>query len=384
MPIADTNSVGLYRSAETAWGETPSSPTMLQMRYTGGSLERKKESVQSEIIRDDRMRDVIAEVGYKAEGDINIELAFGSYDLELEALLGSSFTTTTRTATTLACNTAGTITDSGNGLATFTVGQYIKATGFANAANNIIYRITTVAAGAIGVSPAPAANGTAGPSVTLTGTLLRNGVVKKSILYEKRYTDLSNTFEYFNGCRVGALKLDIAAQSLIKGSFSLIGKGVVTGSTTVAGSTVSAVPNDVLSASANVGFVTKNNTALTTGIRNINLEIMNNLREQTQIGQKELAGVGYGFTEIKGSIEAYFDGLTTFYADVINHTAISLSWRLTDTAGNVMVFTIPRLRLMTGAPSSPSGNQDVVLKMDFAAERDPVTNCMFQIDKIAA
>jgi hypothetical protein len=111
---------------------------------------------------------------------------------------------------------------------------------------------------------------------------------------------------------------------------------------------------------------------------------MNNLREQTQIGQKELAGVGYGFTEVKGSIEAYFDGLTNFYNDVLNHSAISLSWRLTDTDGNVMIFTIPRLRLMTGAPSTPGGNQDVVLKMDFAAERDPVTNCMFQIDKLAA
>ena len=384
MAISDTNSVGLYVSKETTWGETPSSPAMTQVRYTGTSLERKKESVQSEIIRDDRMRDTIAEVGYKADGDISIELAYGSYDLFLEALLGNDFATVTRTATTISASTGGTIADSGNGLANFVVGQNVKVTGFSNASNNRIYRITSVAAGSIGVSPAPAVNETAGASVTITGTYLRNGTAKKSLLLEKRYTDLANTFEYFNGVRVGSMRLDFIAMQLIKGSFGVLGKGVVAGTATVAGSSVAATPNPVLSASANVGSVTKNNTALTTGIRSINLEIMNNLREQTQIGQKELAGVGYGFTEVKGSIEAYFDGLTNFYNDVLNHSAISLSWRLTDTNGNVMIFTIPRLRLMSGAPSTPGGNQDVVLKMDFAAERDPVTNCMFQIDKLAA
>ena len=384
MAISDTNSVGLYVSEETTWGETPSSPAMTQVRYTGTSLERKKESVQSEIIRDDRMRDTIAEVGYKADGDISIELAYGSYDLFLEALLGNDFATVTRTATTISASTGGTIADSGNGLANFVVGQNVKVTGFSNASNNRIYRITSVAAGSIGVSPAPAVNETAGASVTITGTYLRNGTAKKSLLLEKRYTDLANTFEYFNGVRVGSMRLDFIAMQLIKGSFGVLGKGVVAGTATVAGSSVAATPNPVLSASANVGSVTKNNTALTTGIRSINLEIMNNLREQTQIGQKELAGVGYGFTEVKGSIEAYFDGLTNFYNDVLNHSAISLSWRLTDTNGNVMIFTSPRLRLMSGAPSTPGGNQDVVLKMDFAAERDPVTNCMFQIDKLAA
>lgn len=388
MAISDTNAVGLYVSSETTWGETPSSPTMTQVRYTGETLQRNKQSVQSEIIRDDRMRDTIAEVGYTASGDINIELAYGSYDIFLEALLGSSFTTVTNTGTTIsATNSTSKFEDSGNGFGSFVVGQYVKVSGFTgNTANNTIYRVTAVDGGGadITVSPAPVADDAAGESVTITGVYLRNGTTKKSLLIEKRYTDISNTFEYFNGLRVGSMSLGFVSKQLITGAFSLLGKGVVTGTATVAGSSTSATPNTVLSASANVGSIQKNYTALTTGIKRLNLTVSNNLREQDQIGQRELAGVGYGFSEVTGSIEAYFDGHSSFYNDVINHTNLALSWRLTDTAGNVMVFTLPRIRLMTGAPSAPSGNQDVMLTMDFAAERDPTTNCLLQIDKLAA
>lgn len=71
----------------------------------------------------------------------------------------------TRTATTISFN-ANTISDSGNGLALFGVGGLIEVRG--SASNNRVHRVTTSAAGALGVVPALTTE-SAGASVTILG-----------------------------------------------------------------------------------------------------------------------------------------------------------------------------------------------------------------------
>src|SRR5690606_5840162 len=105
--LADTNKVGIYFNTETAWGETPSTPGMTQVRYTGESLSYAKQSVTSETIRDDRMRDQVALVGFNTEGDINFELSAFSFDDFLEAALSGTWSRTlTKSGTTIAVDAA--------------------------------------------------------------------------------------------------------------------------------------------------------------------------------------------------------------------------------------------------------------------------------------
>jgi hypothetical protein len=467
MALADTNKVGIYFNPEATWGETPSTPGMTQVRYTGESLAYTKQSVTSETIRDDRMRDQVALVGFNTEGDINFELSAFSFDSFFEAALSGTWSRTlTKTATTIAVNaTTKQITDSGNGLGSIAVGCYIYPTGFTNAGNNRPRKVTAVAAGAItvedtdntlvteasGSSRTLYATGvqatgdleivspdllqstvldfttlglSAGQKVRLTGfdtaanngiltiaaistneiefveqtlvteaaesadtisiygRMLRNDTVARSFHLEKRFTDVTQ-FISFRGMRVGNMNFQLTAQEIITGAITFMGKTAALAQTTVAGSSYQADPTDVLTASANVGSIVKDGSTFSGALRSISLEIENNLRAQNQIGSTEAAGIGYGFLDVTGTIEAYFEN-EQLYEDLIDHDTVSLGWRMFDNDGNTYLVTLPKIYFTTGDPTAPGGNDDVILPLEYTAVRDATTDCMIQIDFLAS
>jgi len=385
MALADSNRVDLYFSEETLWGETPSTPAMTQLRYTGETLAYSKQSGQSEVIRSDRMRDAILELGYSAGGDIKFELAYGSFDTLLSGLFGAAWSTPVNISSSAIAATA--LTDKFSGAVgifnSVTVGQWIKVAGFYEAANNGIFRVTAKAGDGsdITVDTSLADEG-AGEAVTMKGSYLRNGIVEKSYLIEKRFTDITQ-YIYFDGMRVGGMTLNIAAKQIINGSFTFSGKEGVASASSVAGSSTAASAAVPMSASANVGTITKDGVALATPLKSITLNVNNNPRAKDRIGSKAAAGIGLGFFEVTGTVEAYFEDLV-LYNLLIGHTNLSLSWRCTDVSGNVMVFTIPKLYFMEGDPKAESGNQDVMLPLTFAAIRNATYNCAMQIDIMAA
>lgn len=79
--------------AESTFGTTPASPTMLQLRNTGTTLMTQKESFQSEEIRNDRQIVDLRHGTRTAEGDINFELSYGAFDDWLEAALFGTWAT---------------------------------------------------------------------------------------------------------------------------------------------------------------------------------------------------------------------------------------------------------------------------------------------------
>mgnify|MGYP000324279674 CR=1 FL=1 len=86
--------------------------------------------------------------------------------------LAETVTLNTITGTTLSVTGGNTIEDSGSGLAALTVGTVIHASGFANAANNGEFVVTSSAAGSVGLAKVGGAaagmtNETAGATVTL-------------------------------------------------------------------------------------------------------------------------------------------------------------------------------------------------------------------------
>lgn len=97
QPTADTNRVSLYIAPEPddCWGDTPGvgslAPKGYEVRMTGETIVHNKQTVVSNTIRTDRMRDTISEVAVSAEGDINFELAFRDWELMLQGALAGDF-----------------------------------------------------------------------------------------------------------------------------------------------------------------------------------------------------------------------------------------------------------------------------------------------------
>lgn len=389
MTLASSNRASLRFIEETVFGETPSSPAFNELRYTGESLNYNIENVTSEEIRSDRMTADLVQVSGDASGDVNIELSYDAYDGLLEGVMASSWGSTVAVARSDISATTGSNTFStagGDFVADgVKVGQWIEVRGFTTASINGYYRVANVTASTITTSnDIPASEG-AGDSVTIGGTMIRNGTELKSYSVQKQLEDVTpNSYFLFNGVRVGQLQLNFETNSILTGSFSLMGLGATVSTTGVAGQTEVAAPsNDVMNAVNNILQIEVDNAVSTAFFSNLNLSINNNLRAQDAIGSLPHIGIALSRLEVTGDTEVYFKD-NAEYNKYLNATAFSLSFRVEDGAGNAYIFTLPRCKYETGEVVAGGLDQDVFQRSTIRAIRDATTDSMIQIDKFAA
>ena len=482
MAQAETNRTTLYTSPEAAWGEAIGqgalAPKMYQLRMTGESLVHNKRTVTSETIREDRQRDSITEVGANAEGGINFEMAFFSWDLVLESLLATNFQWIEETAYgagTISANAAGNTFDSSvdavfsqlvvgaeiwvsgfsanaanngrfiitaidNGVGTtaitvaptnpannvltnetpggavtirsnkftaaadisvtanntvtssstdFTtdvnleVGQWVRFAGFVNSENNSYFKITGISANALTLDTTALVTEGAAANVVITGKRAKNGTEKKSLLIEKRFTDVTEFFD-FQGMRPGEMTLAIESEAIVNGTFNMMGKEGITAASTVAGVAVPAGLTTPLNATVNLGTLEEGGSTIVTANRAINLSIQNNLRMKPQTGSRSPVDIGYGFVDVSGSAMFYFED-ATLLDKFIQHTESSFSFPLIDEDGNVIYVTLPRLYFTGGSnPQAPGGNDDVMIPMEFTAIRDQALATTITFDMLQA
>jgi hypothetical protein len=471
MANQETNKTKLRLIVEAVFGTTPATGWWQELRVTGQGLRHKKDTVVSNEIQSSRMVVDVFQVGQSAEGDLQFELSYGSYDRLIEGALASTFGTGTTFALSGFALEAVAATDkfvrvSGSWITDgFVVNQWIKAAGFSNGANNGYHKVTAVtaleltcgasslvdeasaagrtitgvqgpvcslvsleavaatdkfvrAAGSwitdgfvvgmwirSGGFADPANNGlhkitavtatdlTCGGSAlvdeasaagrTILARMARNGSTKRSFSVEEEFPDVASFVKYI-GMRISQWQMTVTAKQIVTGSFSFMGqKGVSAGATAVSTGNVSGNSNVVFNASNNVGTILEGGAALATALRSIQFSLNNNPREVVQIGSLTPADINYGTCQITGTIEAYFDGLT-LYEKFLNHTSSSLSFRLTDSAGNIMIVTIPKVYYMEGDPGVPGVNQDVMVSLPFTAVRDVTTDCVIQVDLLPA
>lgn len=383
MGQSQSNRAALYFSEEITWNETPSSPIMTALPYTSESLGHQKQTIVSNQIRDDRMRDTVAEVAVSAEGDINFELQYTDFQKFFEAALGGTFTTFSYTG----AGTAGNLQFSGNDIiapantwAGLVVGQYVKITGAAQSGNNGIRKVTAKSSTNLTVDGA-AFTAEDNSTATVTGKVLRNGVVRKSFLIEKRFADIGKYF-YFRGMRVGQLRLALESEQMITGSMSFMGAEGVPANASIGNATSNPESSDgVMNATANVGNLTEGGVSLVTAIRSIHLTVNNNLRKLSKLASRTAGDINYGTLDVTGTLEAYFEDVALLQK-FINHAQSSLSFRATDPAGKVLIFTIPALYFLNGNPTVGGLNQDIMLPLEWQAIRDANTNCQIQIDAL--
>jgi hypothetical protein len=91
MTIAATSQTRLAFVKEVAYGVTPANPSFENVRYTGDTLKHNRQTITSNEIRPDRNVADLIQVGGGAEGAINYELSYGSFDDFLEAALCSAW-----------------------------------------------------------------------------------------------------------------------------------------------------------------------------------------------------------------------------------------------------------------------------------------------------
>lgn len=152
--MADTNRLRLAYVEETSLGATPSSPSMRIIRATGESLNHDIQTTESKEIRSDRQTSDLMQVGAANSGALNFELSFPQVrtwlaDFLRYALFASGWSSQPEAynATSDSIITdAGTTTDTyvvASGGTAFKAGHLVRASGFANAANNKLFRVAS-------------------------------------------------------------------------------------------------------------------------------------------------------------------------------------------------------------------------------------------------
>ncbi|MBU0724389.1 MAG: hypothetical protein KJ904_08730 [Alphaproteobacteria bacterium] len=385
--MADSNRVSLNYTAETEWGTIPAAPAMRALRITGERLKYAVQTARSSELRPDRMVADIPQIGASVSGDIGVEISYGAVDDFLKAaLFAEAWEEIDFTADDIAAEASGGFTSTisdfvGKGIRP---GQWLKVSGFITPGNNGFFRVISVSADTLTVSPAPAADEAAGGEISFAGSALRNGVTPHSFTLERALNDVGEFFVY-RGCMLAGAQIQIQAGQIVTGSFTLLGRDATIGGASIAGSTIDAPQEAVLNATRNVGSIREGGQEVAgpNFVRSVSLSLANNLREQAAVGRFGAAGIGLGQFQATGQIETYF-GSRALYQKFLDGSDTSLSVRLADSAGNTLILDLPRLRLTDGDVMASGPNEDVMARLSFEAIRHPEEACMVAIHRFAA
>jgi len=367
---------------------------MQELRLTGESLRFNIGNETSKEIRSDRQISDLVQTGADCSGALNFELSYGTYDDFIAAALFSDWSadlgmseTNTIAATATGFTSSGA---TGHDFADIQPGQWIKMGGFTanDGENNGLYKVLTAAAGTLTTSPAPASieAASAGKTITVKGSMLRNGTTKDSFSLEKVYDDLSpKVYEAFVGMMVNQFSGAVQANSTLTGSFEFIGKSASVATAAMSsGSVTDASKTDVMNAVANVASIQEAGSEVSSGLVNsLNYSVNNNLRGQSAIGVLGFRGVGVGKMDVTGTIAVFFEN-KDLLAKYIAGTESSLSFRVSDTAGNIYIFTFHRVKFESSDQNAGGQDSDLMQTLNWRSIRHSTYDCQIQIDKFAA
>jgi hypothetical protein len=218
---------------------------------------------------------------------------------------------------------------------------------------------------------------------TLAGTWATNvliaGTTRRSYTVERHHTDIGKYLRS-TGCSFNALSLSVAPNSMVTGSFSVIGKAFSVASTAISGSTYSAetttAPFDSFT-----GSITEGGSSIAV-VTSIDLSIDNGMEALYVVGSDETLLPSIGKSTVTGSITAYFED-STLIDKFIAETASSLSFVLTDLAGNSYTVDLPNIKYNSGNPEV-AGPGAITVSLDFVALYDASTGSQIEITRAAA
>jgi len=192
--------------------------------------------------------------------------------------------------------------------------------------------------------------------------VLKAGTTRRSFTLERHHQDIGKYLRS-TGCQFNAFSLSVAPNSMVTGSFGVIGKGFTTSSSTLGSSTYSAetttAPFDSFT-----GSITEGGSAVAV-ITGLELNVDNGMEALYVVGSDETLEPSIGKSTVTGSITAYFEN-TALIDKFIAETASAIVFTLTDALGNDYIVSLPNIKYNSGSPEV-SGPGAITVTLDFVA-----------------
>ena len=213
---------------------------------------------------------------------------------------------------------------------------------------------------------------------TWTTNVLKQGVTLKSVSIEEGHADLSQ-YQVLTGAVVNDLSLSVKVNSIVTGSFGIIGKDA----SAYSGTSIDATPDpsptttpfDSYTGSLKEGGVT---IAVVTGI---DLNLNNNIEQLFTLFNDATYQIAPGRAQVSGNVSLYFES-TTLINKYISGTETSLEFTLQDGKGNSYTFLIPRVKF-SGYDKSISENQ-IVITLPFQGLYDSTEKTALKVTRVIA
>jgi hypothetical protein len=206
--IFQSGSKGAIRFVEeTVIGTTPASPAMTGMYFVSDSLASNTNTITSNIITSNRTTSDLINGADDINGDISIEYIIPNFDPILESLLGNSFSTVAGKTVNSASSKTLTLSNA-TGLVE---GQFIKIAGSANAADNGIFKVDSIAGNDVTVDYKlgdTTWSAFIGAGGTVTGKFVTNGSERKSFTLEKAFSE-AETYEVYRGLEIASVDFTV-------------------------------------------------------------------------------------------------------------------------------------------------------------------------------
>tara|TARA_R100000541_G_scaffold3287_1_gene10572 strand:+ start:17 stop:928 length:912 start_codon:yes stop_codon:yes gene_type:complete len=201
---------------------------------------------------------------------------------------------------------------------------------------------------------------------TLCGTwatnVLKAGTTRRSYTVERHHQDIGK-FLRSTGCQFNYMSLSVAPNSMVTGSFGIIGSGFTTSGSALGSATYSAetttAPFDSFS-----GSILEGGNAIAV-ITALELNIDNGMEALYVVGSADTLLPSIGKSSITGSVTAYFEN-TTLIDKFMNETTSSIQFTLTDAVGNDYIVLLPKVKYNSGNPEV-SGPGAITVTLDFIA-----------------
>jgi len=381
MGITSTNFTSLGYEAEVTAGTTPATPAFDQLPTTGGSPQSNLTTAVSEVIRSDRMVDDLILVDNEVSGSINYELSYDPYKPILESLLRKTGVTVSFSGQIVSVNASShfTTTDDFTSATNLEIGQLVYIGDFVDTTIDGTYRVTSLASGVLGVSPAPAADETLGAGTIDSEVFINGAEAMDTYTFCKKIEGITNTaYFYYRGCAISGISMNFETGSILSGSFDVFGRTEEATESEIASSTYPDYPAYTLMNAVNsVAEIIVEGLAATTSFSTMNLAITNNTTAAKAIGTLGAVDVAdFGF-EVTADIDMYFEDLIA-YNKFIDSESFSVTFVLEDGDGNRLQVYMPKCKFETLEVPVDGKDNFLMLGGSLRALRDATLEYMIQ------
>ncbi len=390
--MSDADQIALSYSEEVTFGVTPAI-ALQDTRITSESLGQDTETADSVELVTDRQVGEVVRTNIGASGDVAFELSYQTFDdwliaaLLADAGFSAEVVVATADVTVSAASGDNSFNHSTGWDANPVVNEWIRVTGFVNAANNGFFKVLTPVTGTkIIVSGGTLVTEAITPSIDIKqGGSIVNGTTLKTYSLQKEYVDLAAEFEALRGMAINTLSLDVAPGAIITGSFGFVGKSSTSEAASIGtGGNTAANTNDVMNAVDDVNAILEGQANFPSTQFSMALE--NNLRPRPQIATLGPISLGTGKIGVSGTLQQYFTSKAVMDKYLaFSNTSLAIAMLddlgIAPFVGNSYVLDYPRVRLTEGRRSAGGENQDIIADLAWRATKDPAELITMRIAK---